>query len=74
MFPANLRDTTLKWFDKLPPAKIDSFWELADQFTTQFITNSKVVKGLETLTYLKKKQEGSLKEYFLRYWELFQDV
>ena len=55
MLPANLGDTTLRWFDKLPPGKIDSFRELAEQFIARFIINSWVVKGPEALTHLKKK-------------------
>lgn len=52
MFPASLGDTTLRWFDKLPLGKIDSFRELSEQFTARFITNSRVVKGPEALTHL----------------------
>ena len=55
MFPTSFGDTTLRWFDKLPSSRIDSFRELAEQFTTRFITNNRVVKGPEALTHLKKK-------------------
>lgn len=55
MFLASLGNTTLRWFDKLPLDKIDSFRELAEQFTTHFITNNRVVKGPEALAHLEKK-------------------
>ena len=55
-FPVSLGDITLRWFDKLPPGRIDSFRELAEQFMARFITNNKVVKGPEALTHLKKRQ------------------
>ena len=55
MSPASLGDTTLRWFDKLPSGWIDSFRELAEQFAARFITNSRVIKGPEALTHLKKK-------------------
>ena len=71
MFPASLGDTALRWFDKLPPGKIDSFRELAEQFAARFITNSRVIKGPKALTHLKKKQGETLREYSQRYWELF---
>ena len=63
MFPASLGDTALRWFDKLPPGKINSFRELAEQFTAYFITNSRIVKGPDALAHLKKKQGESLREY-----------
>lgn len=74
MFPASLGDTTLGWFDKLSPGKIDNFKELDEQFTARFITNSWVVKGPKSLTHLKKKQRETLRKYSQRYWELFQET
>lgn len=74
MFQASLGDTTLRLFNKLPPGKIDSFREQAEQFTTRFITNNRVVKGLEALTHLKKKQGETLREYLQRYWEFYQET
>lgn len=71
MFLASLGDTALRWFDKLPPGKFDSFRELAKQFTARFIINSLVLNGPEALTHLKKKQGDTLIEYSKRYWELF---
>lgn len=70
MFPASLGDTALR-FDKLPPSGIDSFYDLVEQFTTHFITNSRVVKGPKALTHLKRKLNEIMKEYSQRYWELF---
>ncbi|KAM7502432.1 hypothetical protein LguiB_001336 [Lonicera macranthoides] len=74
MFPASLGDTALRWFDKLPPAKIDSFRELAEQFAARFITNSRMIKGPEALTQLRKKSGETLREYSQRYFELYQET
>ena len=72
--PGKSRDATLRWFDKLPPGKINSFRELAEQFTAVFITNSRVIKGPEALTHLKKKRGETIREYSQRCWELFQET
>ncbi|KAM7507442.1 hypothetical protein LguiA_017895 [Lonicera macranthoides] len=45
MFPANLGDTALRWFDKLLQGKMDNFRELSEKFIACFITNSRVIKG-----------------------------
>ena len=74
MFPKSLGDTALRWFDKLHSGKINNFRELVEQFTARFITNNRVVKGLEALTHLKKKHGKTLREYSQRYWELFQET
>lgn len=39
-----------------PAGQIDNFKELAEQFTTRFITNSRVVKRPEALNTLKEKE------------------
>lgn len=64
IFPASLRNTTLRWLDKLPPDKIDSFQKLAEQFTTCFITNRIVVKGPEALTPPEEEIKGNLERIF----------
>ena len=66
MFLVNLGDATLRLFTRLPIGQIDNFRELAEQFTTMFITNSRVVKGLETLANLKKKKDGTFARILLK--------
>ena len=66
MFPASLGDVALRWFAKLPPAEIDSFRELAELFTAMFITNSRIERGPEALTSLRKKKDETLREYSSR--------
>ena len=67
MFPASLRDVTLRWFARLPPGEIDSFKELVELFTAMFITNSRIERGPEALTSLRKKKDKTLREYSSRY-------
>ena len=74
MFPTILGDVALKWFTRLPAGKIDSFRELAELFMARFITNSRIVKGPEALTNLRKKKYETLQEYSSRYWEVFQEM
>lgn len=74
MVPVSLGDTALRWFIRLPPGRIDNFRELTKQFTTRFITSSRVVKGLEALTNLKKRMDETLREYSSRYWETYQET
>lgn len=54
--------------------QIKSFRELAEHFNARFITNSRVVKGLEALTHLRMGKKETSKEYSSRYWEVFQEA
>lgn len=74
MFPASLGDAALRWFTRLLAGQIDNFWELVEQFRAKFITNIKVVKGLEALRNLKKMKGENLCEYSSRYWETYQET
>lgn len=57
IFSTSLRDIALRWFTRLLACQIDNFRGLTKQFTVRFITNSRVIKGPEALTNLKKKIE-----------------
>lgn len=58
MFSASLGYATLRWFIRLLVGQIDNLRELAEHFTATFITNSRVIKGPEALTNLKKEMEN----------------
>lgn len=72
IFPTSFGDAVLKWFTRLPVGQIDNFRELTEQFTIRFITNSRVVKGPEALTNMKKRKNETICEYSFRYWETYQ--
>lgn len=74
IFTGSLGNTTIRWFDKLPLGQIDSFQELAELFTTKFITSSRIVKGPEALTNLKKQKGETLREYSCRYLGTLQET
>lgn len=67
MFLGSLGDASLRWFTRLPAVQIDNFRELAEQFTAMFITNSRIIKGSEALTTMRKRNNETLEEYFARY-------
>lgn len=62
LFLISLGETTLRWFTRLLVGKINNFRELAKQFTVRFITNSRIIKGLEVLTSMRKKKGDTLCE------------
>lgn len=41
--------------------QIDSFRELAEHFTARFITNSKIIKGPEALTIIRKRNNKTIR-------------
>lgn len=74
MFPASLRDVTFIWFNRLSFGQINSFRELAKQFTAMFIINIRAIKGPAALTNLKNKKGETLLEYVSRYWKTYQET
>ncbi|GFZ11197.1 hypothetical protein Acr_22g0005950 [Actinidia rufa] len=46
MFPSRLDDLRLKWFDKLPPGSIRSFFQLFEPSMAQFVINTKALKDV----------------------------
>lgn len=66
IFTGSLGNTTIRWFDKLPLGQIDSFQELAELFTTKFITSSRIMKGPEALTNLKKQKRRNTQRIFMQ--------
>ena len=74
MFPSSLGDVETRWFLKLSAGQIDNFRELAEQFIARFIINSRIIKGAEALTTMRKKSNETLREYFSRYWTTYQET
>jgi hypothetical protein len=65
---------SLRWFNYLQHSSIHSWDELAKAFVSQFITNSKNPKEFDSLPSIRMKDSESLKSYFSRYWEVYNEV
>jgi hypothetical protein len=74
MFPSSLGPMSLRWFNCLQHSSIHSWDELAEAFVSQFITNNKKPKEFDSLLSIRMKDSESLKSYFSRYWEVYNEV
>uniref|UniRef100_A0A2N9I3J5 Uncharacterized protein n=1 Tax=Fagus sylvatica TaxID=28930 RepID=A0A2N9I3J5_FAGSY len=67
IFPSSLGDVALRWFDRLEHGSIHSWTELAEAFTTRFITNTRKPKEVDSLMALAMRSGESLKSYSARF-------
>ncbi|XP_057459274.1 uncharacterized protein LOC130749935 [Actinidia eriantha] len=74
VFPSSLGDLGLKWFNKLLPGSIESFYQLTKSFIAQFIINTKAPKAIGSLLTLKKGKNESIQNYNKRYWETYNEI
>ncbi|GFS42836.1 pleckstrin homology (PH) domain-containing protein [Actinidia rufa] len=74
VFPSSLGDLGLKWFDRLPPRSIESFYQLTESFVAQFVINTKAPKAVGSLLMLKKGRNESIRNYSKRYWETYNKI
>jgi hypothetical protein len=74
IFPSSLGDVALRWFDRLEHGSIHSWTELAEAFTTRFITNTRKPKEVDSLMALAMRTGESLKSYSARYWETYNEI
>ncbi|GFY90652.1 MBOAT (membrane bound O-acyl transferase) family protein [Actinidia rufa] len=49
VFPSNLGDLGLKWFDRLPPGSIENFYQLIESFVAQFVRKYQGTEGRDRL-------------------------
>ena len=73
IFPSNLGEVVLQWFDRLEHGSICSWRELSKAFTTRFITNTRN-KEVDSLMALTMKSSETLKSYSGRYWETYNEI
>ncbi|GFS38479.1 hypothetical protein Acr_00g0057730 [Actinidia rufa] len=59
----------MKWFDRLPPGSIESFYQLIESFVARFVINTKAPKAVGLLLTLKKGRNESIGSYSKRLWE-----
>ena len=74
IFPSSLGPMAMKWFNGLKANSIDSFKKLIQSFGARFITCSRVPLPLGSLLSMSKREGETLKAYFDRYWEMFNEI
>ena len=74
VFPSNLGPVAMRWFDGMGGGSIDSFKELTRVFRSHFVTCSKVPPPLDSLLSMTMREGETLKTYFDRYWEMFNEI
>ena len=74
VFPSSLGPMPMGWFDGLKTNSISSFKKLTKSFCSRFITCSRIPKPLDSLLSMSMKEGESVKAYFERYWEMFNEI
>ena len=74
VFPSSLGPMPMRWFDRLKTNSINSFKKFTQSFCSQFITCSRVPQPLDSLLSMLMREGESVKAYFERYWEMFNEI
>ena len=74
VFPSSLGPMAMRWFDRLRTNSVSSFRKLTQSFCSRFITCSKVPQPLDSLLSMSMREGESVKVYFERYWEMFNEI
>ena len=74
VFPSSLGPMPMRWFDRLKTNSISSFKKLTQSFCSRFITCSRVPQPLDSLLSMLMREGESVKAYFERYWEMFNEI
>ena len=74
VFPSSLGLMAMRWFDRLRTNSVSSFRKLTQSFCSRFITCSKVPQPLDSLLSMSMREGESVKVYFERYWEMFNEI
>ncbi|GFY92589.1 hypothetical protein Acr_08g0009850 [Actinidia rufa] len=69
VFLYSLGGLGMKWFDRLPPGSIESFYQLTKSFVARFVINTKASKAIGLLLTLAKGRNKSIRNYSKRLWE-----
>ena len=64
----------MRWFDGLREGSISSFKELTRAFGARFVICSRVPRPLDSLLSMAMRDEKTMKTYFNRYWEIFNEI
>ena len=74
VFPSNLGSVAMRWFNGLRANSIDSFKKLTRAFGARFITCNRIPRPLRSLLSMSMREGETLKAYFNRYWEMFNEI
>ena len=74
LFLSSLGLVAMRWFDGLKEGSINSFKELTRAFRAHFVTCSRVPRPLDSLLSMTMREGETLKMYFGRYWEMFNEI
>ena len=74
VFLSNLGLVAMRWFDGLKEGSFNSFKELTRAFGARFVTCSRVPQPLDSLLSMTLREGETLKTYFDRYWEMFNEI
>ena len=74
VFASSLGHVAMRWFDGLEEGSICSYEGLTKAFGARFVTCSKVTRPLDSLLPMTVREGETLKTYFDRYWELFNEI
>ena len=74
VFPSSLGLMAMRWFDSFKEGSIHSFEELTRAFKARFVTCSWVPRPLDYLLSMFVKEGESLKNYFDRNWEIYNEI
>ena len=74
VFPSSLGPMAMRWFDGLRTNSVSSFKNLTQSFCSQSITCSRVPQPLDFLLSMSMREGESVKAYFERYWEMFNEI
>ena len=67
VFPSNLGQMAIRWFDGLGADSISSFKELTLAFSSRFITCSRVPQPLDSLLSMSMREGETMKAYSDKY-------
>ncbi|XP_023885699.1 uncharacterized protein LOC111997786 [Quercus suber] len=74
VFPSSLGPVAIRWFNILRANSIDSFEKLTRASGARIITCKRVSQPLGSLLSMFMREGETLKAYFDRYWEMFNEV
>ncbi|XP_022868526.1 uncharacterized protein LOC111388096 [Olea europaea var. sylvestris] len=66
-FPQTLTNAARDWFSTLEPNSIASFSDLADKFSTFFVSSKRIRKMAASLMQLRQGQNETLREFMTRF-------
>ena len=74
VFLSSLGPIIVRWFDGLEEGLIGSNEKLTRAFEAKFMTCSRILSSFDSLPSMEMKEGETLKTYFDRYWELFNEI